>query len=138
MPIILILGMPDYRVAIPDWEERLESLTTDVQRAVAALPVFEIPEDEVFVYYPQDLMRRGLGEELIAMVAGLFKRPERTPEVLKTLTDAIADQLQAFAARNLTGCGDAEAFIISMIEPGELSHRRLPTPRRLVGPPGRQ
>ena len=120
------------------WQEELGGLIQIIKTAVAQLPVLGIPEDEVFVFFPPDLVREGLGEELIAEITGLFDKPERTSEVLKTLTDAIADQLQIFASTHLPQCGSTEAFIVSMLDPKALSYRRLPTSRRLVGPPFRQ
>src|SRR3989338_8158119 len=42
-------------------------------------------EKGMTVLFPPDMMRYGLGEEVIIEVTGLFEKPERTNEVRQTL-----------------------------------------------------
>ena len=104
--------MPD---GISQYE--LTQLTKAIQEAVAEVPVLNVPANEVFVFYPPDLLKFGLGEELGAKVDGLFIKPDRTAEVLSHLADAICGQLEVFAKVHLPDCTLVEAFIASMIPP---------------------
>jgi len=112
MPVITILCMPTWT-----GQDKLDFLTERIQEAVAAVPILGIPEEEVFVFYQPNLQQRGLGEELIAKIEGLYQKPERTVEVLRDLQEAVCDCLRRFARAELPQCTCVEAFVNTMIPP---------------------
>lgn len=112
MPVVTILCMPTRTE-----QDKLDFLTERIKEAVAAVPILDIPGEEVFVFYQPDLQQRGLGEELIAKIEGLYQKPERTSEVLRNLQVAICDCLKRFARAELPQCTSVEAFINTMIPP---------------------
>lgn len=118
MPFVRILGMPSDTP-----QDRLESLTEAIQIAVASVPVVNIPANVVYVFYQPDLQQKGLGEELIAMIEGLYIKPERTEDVLKSLRDAICDSLVDHARAYLPQCTNTEAFIASTVKQEDCSVR---------------
>ena len=122
MPLIHIEGMPGDNVVSAEW---LLKLIDQIQQAVAKLPVFNIPADEVFVFFPVDRVKEGLGEELIASVSGLFEQPERTPEVMRTMQEAVCDVLEIFAKRHLPMCKIVEVLPPMTMNPNMLVMREI-------------
>lgn len=114
MPYIRILGMPD-----DVDQEALRQLTMKIQEAVGGVEGFDAPQSEAFVFYSPDLQKAGLGEELIAMIEGVFVKPERTPAVLESLRVAVNGCLESFALYSLPQCERTETFISSMVSPSE-------------------
>lgn len=114
MPYITVFGMPDSVT-----QGNLQCLAGSIRLAVAHVPVLDIPEEEVFVFFPPDLMKYELGEELGAKIDGLFIKPERTTEVLQSMLRVVRTCLEDFALRELPTCSTVEAFIGSMV-PAEL------------------
>jgi len=133
MPMIQIIGM-DPNVSSAE----LEALVERIQIKVADLPVFMIPESEVFVFFPKDLLSEGLGEELIAEIKGLYIKQERTKEVLSTMRRAIKDELKKFTLASLPQCRSVEVFIGQMIEPDELEMQEITRAQIGVGTEGLQ
>jgi len=116
MPIIQVLGLP------PDVPQpALGKLIRHIQGGVSDVPVLGIPANEVFVFFPPDLVIENLGEELIAQISGLFERQERTAKVLDDLRHAICAQLAMFAQQFLPQCRTVEVYIVSTIKPDELT-----------------
>jgi len=83
MPVLTIQGIPGASSHI--LEELMKAL-----RIAVAQSLGDISEDDVSVFFPQDLCPAGLGEEIIISVHGLYDKPERTDEVLRKLATAIA------------------------------------------------
>ena len=48
------------------------------------------------VLFPTDMMKYGLGTEIIVEVTGLFVKPERTPEVRQRLAEALRCVIRGF------------------------------------------
>jgi hypothetical protein len=74
-------------------EEFTDTLIDTVVYSVAEL---KIETSDVSVFYPKDWMPKGLGEELIIFVDGLFDKPERTEKVRNRLADAITQTAHEF------------------------------------------
>ncbi len=89
MPVLVIYGMPSSVK-----QEHLERVVSKLQVEVAAS--LELEPSEVSVFMPADLMQKGLGEELICIVQGLFERPERTNEVRWRMAAVIRECLYLF------------------------------------------
>jgi hypothetical protein len=100
-------------------------LRFDIQKAIERIEPLNIPSTDVTVFFPADQLEVGLGEELIAQVEGLYKKPERTPEVLKQLQEAVCNCLENFATSHLPQCTYVEAMIMQPIEPKDCSFKVL-------------
>jgi len=107
MPILKIYGLPN----TPNVLARLPTLTRRIQDNVADVPELGVTPEQVTVLYPADLMKQGLGEELIAESVGLFDKPERDHNVLQRLATAVKDALMEFARDNLPRCECVEVVI---------------------------
>jgi hypothetical protein len=114
MPIIRVSGIPDRTNPVI-----LVGLMAMIQLAVANVEPLNIPTTDVTVFFPKDQLKAGLGEELIAQIEGLYKKPERTPEVLKQLQVAVCECLVGFALTQVQECTYVEAMIMPMIEPAD-------------------
>jgi hypothetical protein len=123
MPFIRILGMPTDTKQV-----RLEMLTKAIQNAVSRVNVLDIPADAVYVFYPPDLQQKGLGEELIAMIEGLYIKEARTDDVLTDLRNSVCDCLAVFARACLPQCTNTEAFIASLVKQEDCSVRNPTEP----------
>ncbi len=117
MPMIRLTGVPrEFR----DTAE-LDDLMLDIQNAVASVSVLGIDAGEVMVFTQDDQVKKGLGEEIIAEICGLFRRPERTPEVIEELRQAICAELRKFAEAHVSQCMSYEAMVAYWLEPNELT-----------------
>lgn len=94
MPVIIVYGMPRVGEGLPE-------LIQELQDATAAIQELELEPKHVSVFFPADQCDHGLGEEIIAIVEGLFNKPRRTPEVRKRLADALLARLVHFSKGRL-------------------------------------
>lgn len=91
MPVIYVHGIPPEAT-----REHLEKLLGDLRQAVASVEELQITPGQVTVFFPADRVQKGLGEEIILQIEGLYERPERTPEVLNRLAAACARVTRAY------------------------------------------
>ena len=103
MPVLIVYGVPSTIK-----QKDLETLVADL-RAQAARPL-KLAPSEVSVFLPADLVQKGLGEELVCVVEGLFEKPERTPEVRQELANEIRGRLRAFAL-DYPSCRKVEVIV---------------------------
>jgi len=108
MPVIVVFGMPS-SVGL----ELLMKLRTDLILEVASIKELKLSQSEVTVFFPPDRCEMDLGLELIVFVEGLFKRPDRTPEVRRRLAKVIRDCLAEFTSRTMRQCKLIEVFVKS-------------------------
>ncbi len=120
MPIVKIYGMPD-RIG----QHILGSLTVTMQFAVANVEPLGIPPTDVTVFFPTDQRKAGLGGELVVQIEGLYKKPERTPEVLKQLHESVCECIKEFALIHLHECTYVEAMIMPMITPADCTYSTI-------------
>lgn len=120
MPIVKVFGLPKTVN-----KSSLLVLRFDIQKAIERIEPLNIPSTDVTVFFPKDHLEEGLGEELIGQIEGLYKKPERTPEVLKQLHKAVCTCLIKFAFDYLPECTYVEAMIMAMIEPEDCSFQVL-------------
>ena len=104
MPLLLVYG-------VPDGVDGLPALTAILCSSVMQFPDFELTPDQVSVFYPVDRMQEGLGEELILIVDGFFKKPKRTPPMMDEWAKALCDHLRAFAQENIPYCKKVEVIM---------------------------
>jgi hypothetical protein len=91
MPIIMVLGTPN------EMDQRqLERLCLALRDATALITELNLTHDQVSVFFPPDRLTKGLGEEIIINVVGLFDKPERTPDVRKRLAEMLVKAAQFY------------------------------------------
>ncbi|MHB8904418.1 MAG: hypothetical protein ACYC40_04965 [Patescibacteria group bacterium] len=91
MPVLIVYGISE------PMSRKLEEFTDTLIDTVAyAVDELKLQTSDVSVFYPKDWMPKGLGEELIIFVDGLFDKPERTEEVRHKLADAIVETANNF------------------------------------------
>lgn len=84
MPIIKFWCLP--QVA----EKELNELHQATVRAVVGIPELGLEgEEDMTCLFVPDMMKYGLGSEIIVEISGLFKRPERTLQVIDRLASAV-------------------------------------------------
>ncbi|MCX6764717.1 MAG: hypothetical protein NTU58_03420 [Candidatus Nealsonbacteria bacterium] len=94
MPIVKVYGLVNEMT-----EEMLVELYDTILKAVVAVKELKLEEKDVTVFFPKDLMQKGLGDEVIIFVDGLFERPERTKEVKKLLADILVMSTAIFFSK---------------------------------------
>jgi len=67
--------------------------------------------NEVSVFVQADLVQKGLGEELVCFVEGLFEKPERTTSVRQQVAESALMALTSLAKDCLPQCFKAEVVV---------------------------
>ena len=101
MPVLNIKGLPNG--INPQY---LLALSCSLRGGAGRM--LNLSEEEVSVFFQADLLQDGLGEELICSVEGLFKKPERTPELRQRLFDLLSVLLGLWAKVHLPQCAKVE------------------------------
>jgi len=129
MPIVRINLLPAVPASIEfeakKWQQALEGLIESVQQAVASVEILGITPDKVTVLMPHDLVKKGLGEELIVEILGLYGNPERKPAVIKQLAAVVADAVERFAKEHLPQCRLVEVLQPRLVDPCACSVRTI-------------
>lgn len=91
MPVIKVWCLPPNQD-----EEALNRLHQTIVGAVCRIQELGLrgQEDMTCLFVP-DLMKYGLGEEIIIEIGGLFNKPERTPEVCQRLALSVGASVSA-------------------------------------------
>jgi hypothetical protein len=92
MPIVTVSG-------IPAETPNLQELRAAIRRAIANVEELGLTEKQVTVFFPTDLLPSDTCE-LVAIVCGLFKRPERTQKVRQRVANTVGYEIRNFAMRN--------------------------------------
>lgn len=91
MPVIKLWCLPETD------EDFLRALHVRVVTAVEHVEVLGLKgEAAMTVLFPKDMMSYGLGTEIVVEVTGLFKKPERTPEVQNQLARNLGVAVKEF------------------------------------------
>ena len=88
MPIVIVSGVPDSAT-----QEMLERLCDDIKTVVAKTKGLGVSKNHVTVFFPEDKLKAGLGEEIIVQVI-LFEKSYRTDAILGLMSEAIGLQIQ--------------------------------------------
>ncbi len=85
MPVIKVWCLP-----LRQTEADLKRLHQEIVKAVTSIPEFGLKdENDMTCLFPPDLMKYGIGEEIIIEIGGLFEKPERTHEVRQRLAKSV-------------------------------------------------
>ena len=109
MPVLIVYGMPSTVE-----QDRLETLIAQLQRIVSAAST--LSPSEVSVFFPSDIVQRGLGEELICFIYGFSERPEGATR--NQIAEAIMSFFKgvAMTCLGLNQCYKIEVFCDSAID----------------------
>ena len=100
MPILIVYGIPTETD-----KETLEIFSDLMRQRAADIEDLGIKKEQVSIFFPQDLMAKGLGEEIIIFIDGLTEKPERTEKVKKQLVLNLVDEVhQSFPKATLIEC----------------------------------
>ncbi len=87
MPVIKVWCLPSGQT-----EAYLNRLHGEIVAAVISVAELGLhSEKDMTCLYPPDLMKYGLGEEIIVEISGLFEKPERTKDVLQRLAKKVGE-----------------------------------------------
>lgn len=85
MPIIKVWCLPPNQS-----EEALNHLHQTIVKAVLCISELGLQsQNDMTCLFPPDLMKYGLGKEIIVEISGLFEKPERTAEVRQRLAVSV-------------------------------------------------
>ena len=90
MPVLFVNGMPKAICS------KVEDIIPLLLEAVASVKGLDITKDDVTIFLPQDMIQKGLGEEITVFVEGLFDNEKRTPAVRQELASVIAQTIGNF------------------------------------------
>jgi hypothetical protein len=89
MPVIKVWCLPEID------EPKLNELHKSIVRAVVSVEELEAKsERDMTCLFPPDMMKYGLGSEIIVEVTGLFAKPERTDEVRQRLAERLGQAVK--------------------------------------------
>jgi hypothetical protein len=89
MPVIKVWCLPDAG------EAKLNELHKSIVRAVVDVSELGVrDEKDITCLFPSDMMKYGLGTEIIVEVSGLYEKPERTAEVRQRLAQGLVDAVK--------------------------------------------
>lgn len=86
MPVITVQG-----VLLRTLKRKLGKFCDDLMLATSEIPELQLTKDDVSCFFPVDLLIKGLGEEIIITVDGLFIKQLQTDEVRRKLAISLAE-----------------------------------------------
>ncbi len=99
MPVIKVWCLPSLN------ESELNQVFEDLVKAVEGVPELGLKgKDSITVLFPPDMMRFGLGTEIIIEVTGLFEKPERTEEVRNRLAEYLGKTIIKHFPSSMVEC----------------------------------
>ena len=101
MPVITIHGIPTKYGE--QNEQKLIEIEKELREQVASVPKLELKPEYVTVYFVPDLLPKGLGEEIILFI-DLYRKQERTPEVLEVMSIRCAFTMRKYFATASIEC----------------------------------
>jgi hypothetical protein len=127
MPIIKVWCLPK------STELKLNKVFKDIIKVIESVPELGLKgQNSVTVLFPPDMMRFGLGTEIIIEVTGLFIKPERTPEVRNRLAERLGKTLKEHFPKAMVEC------FVFPFDPNQgfwtnprMGRRHKPTPKEL-------
>lgn len=99
MPVLIVYGIPN-----DEEQDKLELFSEMLISYFCSMEEFQLKKDQVSCFFPTDRMNKGLGEEIIIFVEGLFRKKERTEEVRRQLADMLCGVAKTSFPRARTEC----------------------------------
>lgn len=100
MPVIKAWCLPSGQT-----EEDLNVLHQSIVKAVVSVAELGIKsQNDITCLFPPDLMKYGLGEEIIIEVGGLYQKPERTKKVRQRLARNIGEAVKELYPKARVEC----------------------------------
>lgn len=91
MPVIKVWCLPEME------EAKLNDLHQAIVGAVSGVVELSLKdENDMTTLFPSDLMKYGLGTDIIVEITGLDDKPERTHDVLKRLAKNTGESVSSF------------------------------------------
>lgn len=88
----------------------LKQLVLDLQQVIVGMPELHLTENDLTVCMPADILAWGVGVDMPVLIDGLFKKDERTPEVLERLWEGIGTVVATFARQYVPQCTKVEVI----------------------------
>jgi hypothetical protein len=108
MPIVKVWCLPRQS------ETQLQKLYTAIVRAVVGVKELKLrSQNDVTVLFPPDMMKYGLGEEIVVEVNGLLRKPGRTVKTRQTLAERLGE-----AVKRLYPAAKVECFVPPFVDSG--------------------
>jgi phenylpyruvate tautomerase PptA (4-oxalocrotonate tautomerase family) len=85
MPIVKVWCLPPRQS-----EKKLKKLFEKLLAAITSVKELGLSKKSITCLFPPDLMKYGLGTEIIIEIDGLFQKPERTRSVRQRLANTVA------------------------------------------------
>jgi hypothetical protein len=99
MPVIKVWCLPK------STERKLNALFESIVKAVEGVPELGLKgRHSMTVLFPPDMMKYGLGTEIIIEVSGLFEKPERTTGVRNRLAEGLGKTLKEHFPEAMVEC----------------------------------
>ena len=100
MPVIKVWCLPSGQT-----EDDLNRLHQAIVKAVVSVKELGLKDqNDMTCLFPPDLMKYGLGEEIIVEIGGLFQKPERTQEVRQQLAENVGKAVSELYPKAKTEC----------------------------------
>lgn len=99
MPIIFVSGIPNEYPT-----EKLEEFWKELREAVKSNPDLKLRPDQVSIFFPTDMLQKGLGDEIIIFVQGLFDYAFRTIPVMNEYAEALGKITKFYFPDSLVEC----------------------------------
>lgn len=90
MPVIFIYGLPFNKKSATKFDDFKQRLF----ERIAEIKTLGITKNDISLFTPCDIFLPG--NEIVAIADLLFKKPERTKEVIQLLAETILEQIDAF------------------------------------------
>lgn len=99
MPVIKVWCLPKSS------ERKLNQVFESIINAVEGVPELDLKgKHSMTVLFPPDMMKFGLGTEIIIEVTGLFEKPEQTLEVRNRLAERLGKTLKEHFPQAMVEC----------------------------------
>lgn len=95
---LIIFGTP--QIATESDKKRLEIFTEELKKLIRGFgdlfPELGIGQEDIFIFFPADIMKEGLGEEIVIFVEGF-------PTKQQDIRDALAERITYIAVEHYRG-----------------------------------
>lgn len=89
MPVIFIFGLPTEMT-----DDEVDTLSHDLKELICRITELKLSMRQITCFFPQDMSYIYEGNDIVAMVYGLFNKPERTEAVRQNLAQTICQFLK--------------------------------------------